>query len=98
MLQGYVDINGLQPETSYTFKTYDSSSDINNTTYAGKTTATTKASVNFDEKYGEGIWLDIRNWDAKRKLRIHSGRLLSSGIWLEVGMTVILRWRTGIQD
>ncbi len=87
--QGYVDVYGLQPETSYTFKTYDSSSDINNTTYAGKTTATTKASVNFDEKYGEGMWLDTRNWDAKQA----KDTLKSAEFWdmVKDGMTVILR-------
>ena len=87
--QGYVDIYGLQPETSYTFKTYDSSSDFNNTTYAGKTTATTKASVNFDEKYGEGMWLDTRNWDAKEA----KDTLKTAEFWNMVkdGMTIILR-------
>lgn len=87
--QGYVDVYGLQPETSYTFKTYDSSSDFNNTTYAGKTTATTKASVNFDEKYGEGMWLDTRNWDAKEA----KDTLKTAEFWNMVkdGMTIILR-------
>lgn len=87
--QGYVDVYGLQPETSYTFKTYDSSTDFNNTTYAGRTAATTKASVNFDEKYGEGMWLDTRSWDTKQA----KDTLKTAEFWKMVkdGMTVILR-------
>ena len=86
---GYADVNGLQPETSYTFKTYDSSTDLNNTTYAGKISGTTKASVNFDEKYGAGNWLDIRNYDEKEA----KDTLKSSVFWEQVkdGMTIILR-------
>lgn len=87
--QGYADVYGLQPETSYTFKTYDSSSEVNNQTYAGKTSTTTKASVNFDEKYGAGNWLDIRGWDAKQA----KDTLKTAEFWEQVkdGMTVILR-------
>lgn len=87
--QGYADVYGLQPETSYTFKTYDSSSEVDNNTYAGKTSTTTKASVNFDEKYGAGNWLDIRGWDAKEA----KDTLKSAEFWSQVkdGMTVILR-------
>lgn len=87
--QGYVDVYGLTPETSYTFKTYDSSSEFNNVTYAGRASATTKASVNFDEKYGAGNWLDIRGWDEKEA----KDTLKTAGFWEQVkdGMTVILR-------
>lgn len=87
--QGYVDVYGLQPETSYIFKTYDSSTEVNNQTYAGRTSGTTKASVNFDEKYGEGNWLDIRDWDAKAA----KDTLKTAEFWEQVkdGMTVILR-------
>lgn len=87
--QGYVDVNGLQPETAYTFKTYKSTTEIDNNTYAGRTSGTTKASVNFDEKYGAGNWLDIRSWDAKQA----KDTLKTSEFWEQVkdGMTVILR-------
>lgn len=87
--QGYKDVNGLQPETSYTFKTYDSSSEIDNTTYAGRITSTTKASENFDEKYGAGNWLDIRSWDEKEA----KDTLKTKEFWEQVkdGMTIILR-------
>lgn len=87
--QGYADVNGLKPETSYTFRAYDSSTEINNDTYAGRINSTTKASVNFDEKYGAGNWLDIRNWDEKEA----KDTLKSAEFWAQVndGMTVILR-------
>ena len=87
--QGYVDVYGLQPETSYTFKTYNSTTDFNNSTYAGRTSGSTKASVDFDEKYGVGNWLDIRDWDQKEA----KDTLKSAEFWEQVkdGMTVILR-------
>lgn len=87
--QGYVDVNGLKPETAYTFKTYNSNTDFNNSTYAGRASGTTKASVNFDEKYGAGNWLDIRDWDAKQA----KDTLKTADFWAQVkdGMTVILR-------
>lgn len=86
---GYKDVYGLTPETSYTFYTYKDAETFNNSTYAGKLTATTKASTNFDEKYGVGLWLDIRDWD----MTGHADTLQKAEFWALVseGMTVILR-------
>ena len=86
---GYMDIYGLQPETAYTFMVYKDSETFNNDTYAGKVTGTTKASVDFDEKYGAGKWLDIRDWD----LTSHADTLQKPEFWANVqdGMTIILR-------
>lgn len=86
---GYMDIYGLQPETAYTFTAYKDSETFNNDTYAGKTTGTTKASVDFDEKFGAGMWIDIRDWD----LTGHADTLQKAEFWANVqdGMTVILR-------
>ena len=87
--EGYADVNGLKPETSYSFYTYDSSTDFNNSTYAGKISGSTKASVDFDEKYGAGNWIDIRNYDEKEA----KDTLKSTIFWEQVkdGMTIILR-------
>ncbi len=86
---GYADINGLKPETEYTFFTYKDSEIYDNSTYAGKMSGTTKESVNFDEKYGEGKWIDIRDWD----LSEHADTLQTEDFWklITEGMTVILR-------
>lgn len=90
--QGFKDVYGLNPETSYTFLTYSSSDELNNQTYTGKQTGTTKAPTNFDEKYGAGNWLDTRGWDEDV-----TDTLKTDGFWAQVkdGMTVILR---GEQD
>lgn len=87
--QGYADVNGLSTETSYTFKTYSDKENLSSATYAGRISGTTKASVNFDEKYGEGMWLDIRNYDEQEA----KDTLKSSVFWEQVkdGMTIILR-------
>ncbi len=86
---GYADVQGLAPETSYTFKTYDSNSELTTTTYAGRISGTTKASVNFDEKYGAGNWIDIRDYDASAA----KDTLKRADFWAQVtdGMTIILR-------
>lgn len=86
---GYKDIYGLTPETAYTFFTYKDSETYDNSTYAGKLTGTTKASVDFDEKYGAGNWLDIRDWDMTN----HADTLQKDEFkaLLKEGMTVILR-------
>ena len=86
---GYKDVYGLNPETSYTFYTYKDSETFNNDTYAGKLTGVTKASVDFDEKYGAGMWIDIRDWD----LTSHADTLQKPEFWANIqnGMTIILR-------
>lgn len=86
---GYKDVYGLSSETTYTFFTYKDSETFNNSTYAGKLTGTTKASVDFDEKYGTGKWLDIRDWD----LTGHADTLQKAEFWANIqdGMTIILR-------
>ncbi len=86
---GYVDIYGLQAETQYVFYTYKSQSEQTNSTYAGKLGGTTKASIDFDEKYGAGKWIDIRGWDSD----MAKDTLKSEVFWQMVpdGATVILR-------
>ncbi|MCR4918295.1 MAG: hypothetical protein K5928_00550 [Prevotella sp.] len=90
---GYVDIYGLTAETQYVFYTYKSQSEQSNSTYAGKLTGTTKASIDFDEKYGAGKWLDIRSYDPDEA----KDTLKSEVFWQQVadGTTIILR---GEQD
>jgi len=87
--KGFKDIYGLNPETAYTFYTYKDAETYNNDTYAGKVTGSTKASVDFNEKYGAGKWIDIRDWD----LTSHADTLQKPEFWalIEDGMTVILR-------
>lgn len=86
---GYKDIYGLTPETVYTFYTYKDGETFDNDTYAGKLTGTTKASADFDEMYGAGNWIDIRDWD----LTAHADTLQKAEFWENItdGMTVILR-------
>ena len=87
--QGFKDVYGLTPETKYTFYTYKSDEEFNNDTYAGKLTGTTKASTNFDESYGTGMWLDIRDYEPSEA----KDTLKSEDFWAQVkdGMTIILR-------
>lgn len=86
---GTIDVSGLNPETAYTFTAYTSTTSFNSSTYAGYLSGTTKASVNFDEKYGAGMWLDIRNYDEQEA----KDTLKSTVFWEQVkdGMTIILR-------
>lgn len=86
---GYADVYGLSPETSYTFKTYVSNSEISTATYAGRTSGTTKAGENFDEKYGAGNWIDIRDYDVSAA----KDTLKTADFWENIkdGMTIILR-------
>lgn len=86
--QGYADINGLNPETQYYFVAYTDEADFNNSTYAGRLSATTSKAVDFDAKYGAGMWLDIRDYDAK----MAKDTLKTTQFWEQVqdGMTIIL--------
>lgn len=82
----HIDIAGLSPETKYTFYTYKDAETLDNSTYAGKISATTTAKIDFDASYGEGNWIDIRSWDDADTLR--SAEFMAR---LTEGMTVILR-------
>ncbi|MBP5258735.1 MAG: hypothetical protein J6Z41_08395 [Prevotella sp.] len=87
MAQGFADIYGLNPETQYLFTAYKDLETHNNDTYAGRLKGTTKASVDFDEKYGVGLWLDLRDETDDMILRdplFWSERVVD-------GMTIILR-------
>ncbi|MBR5653533.1 MAG: DUF4957 domain-containing protein [Prevotella sp.] len=90
---GYTDIMGLDPQTQYYFIAYttDDESEFNNSTYAGRLSATTGKAIDFDEKYGAGMWVDIRGYDEKQA----KDTLKSETFWNEVitqdGMTIILR-------
>lgn len=57
---GYKDIFNLNPETKYTFYTYKDTEILDNSTYAGKLSATTTASTNFEEAFPAGF-IDLRN-------------------------------------
>lgn len=91
--QGYTDIMGLDAQTQYYFIAYttDDESEFNNSTYAGRLSGTTGKAIDFDEKYGAGMWVDIRNYDEKEA----KDTLKSETFWNEVvtkdGMTIILR-------
>ncbi|MBR4388405.1 MAG: DUF4957 domain-containing protein [Prevotella sp.] len=90
---GQTDIMGLAPQTKYYFIAYttDDESEFNNSTYAGRLSATTGKAIDFDEKYGAGMWVDIRGYDEKQA----KDTLKSETFWNEVitqdGMTIILR-------
>ena len=86
---GTVDIYGLVPEIKYTFTAYSDSEEFNNDTYAGKLSGTTKTPDNFDEKYGAGMWIDIRDYEEKTA----KDTLKTSEFWEQItdGMTIILR-------
>lgn len=57
---GEKTIEGLEPLTTYKVAAYTGSTQ-EVSTYQGRTSFSTKASVNYDEKYGAGNYLDIRN-------------------------------------
>lgn len=59
--EGYVDIYDLTPATQYTFYAYSDKEVLNNSTYAGKISGKTSTAANFDELFGEGNWIDLRN-------------------------------------
>ena len=85
---GYYDVFGLEPMTTYTFKTYGSSTVFDNSTYKGRITATTTAVTDFNTQYN-GNYIDIRDWDtneAKDTLKSATFQAM-----LTEGMTVILR-------
>lgn len=86
---GTVDVIGLHPAVKYTFRAYSDSEEFNNDTYAGKLTGTTKTPIDFDEQYGAGMWLDIRDYDEKQAV----DTLKTAEFWEQVteGMTIILR-------
>ncbi|MBR5687936.1 MAG: DUF4957 domain-containing protein [Prevotella sp.] len=88
---GYTDIMGLSPQTQYYFIAYttDDESEFNNSTYAGRLTGTTNKAIDFDTKYGAGMWLDIRDYDEK----MAKDTLKTEDFWAQVqdGMTIILR-------
>lgn len=88
---GTVDILGLDPQTQYYFIAYttDNEAEFNNSTYAGRLSGTTGKAVDFDSKYGAGMWLDIREYDEKQA----KDTLKTAEFWAQVqdGMTIILR-------
>lgn len=87
--EGSIDIFGLDPSTKYTFAAYSDSENFANSTYAGKITGTTSKPIDFDEAYGAGMWLDIRDYDEKEA----KDTLKTTEFWEQVtdGMTIILR-------
>ena len=87
--KGYIDIMGLSPTTKYTFYAYSDSEVYDNSTYAGKLTGTTTKSIDFNTEYGEGKWIDIREFDEKQA----KDTLKTSEFWSLVGdgYTIILR-------
>jgi len=87
--KGYIDVYGLKPETVYSVYAYKDSITQDNSTYAGCMTGTTLAAPNFDEKYGAGKWLDIRNWDEKEA----KDTLKTVEFWAAIpdGAAIILR-------
>lgn len=86
---GYVDLYGLRPETAYNVYAYKDSETQDNSTYAGRMAGTTKAVSNFDEKYGAGNWVDIREWDDKES----KDTLKSAEFWAAIpeGAAIILK-------
>lgn len=86
---GYVDIYNLSPETQYTCYAYSSVEELNNDTYAGKISAKTSASANYDDQYGAGNWIDLRNTPDEEAAEI----LNSEEFWSQTqeGMGVILK-------
>ena len=86
---GQIDIMGLEAGTKYIFTAYSDKEELSNSTYVGKVTATTSKPIDFDEAYGAGKWLDIREYDEKQA----KDTLKTSEFWEQVsdGMTIILR-------
>lgn len=86
---GQIDVMGLKAGTKYTFTAYSDKEELSNSTYVGKVTATTSKPIDFDEAYGAGKWLDIREYDEK----MAKDTLKTPEFWEQVsdGMTIILR-------
>lgn len=86
---GSVDIMGLSPKTTYTAYAYASTEELTNANYAGKIRGTTSEVVNFDALFGEGKWIDIRNYDESQAV----DTLKTKDFWAQItdGMTIILR-------
>jgi len=89
---GTYDIVGLKPATTYTFYAYKDAEVFDNSTYAGKLTATTSEPSDFDTQYASN-YIDIRNWDPEKA--VDTLKTPEFAAMLEEGMTVILR---GEQD
>ena len=60
--KGQKVVYGLQPNTVYTLMAY-SGQEQTRATYEGKLGFTTREAENFDEKYGAGMYMDLRNYD-----------------------------------
>ena len=90
-LEGQTDIVGLDPQTRYYFVAYTTNEEeeFNNSTYAGRLSASTSKAIDFDAEYGPGNYLDIRDWDEK----MAKDTLKTEDFWAQVndGMTIILR-------
>ena len=86
---GQIDIMGLEAGTKYIFTAYSDKEELSNSTYVGKVTATTSKPIDFDEAYGAGKWLDIREYDEN----MAKDTLKTPEFWEQVsdGMTIILR-------
>lgn len=91
-LEGSFDVLGLKPATAYTFYAYKDAEVFDNTTYAGKLSATTSEQSDFDTQYG-GNYIDIRNWDPEEAADTLKSPEFAA--MLKEGITVILR---GEQD
>lgn len=87
---GYKDIFNLSPETKYTFYAYKDNEILDNSTYAGKLSATTTTTTNFEETFPTGF-IDLRNeeHDPQKILK-------DPDFWnrLTEGMGVILKGET----
>ena len=86
---GQIDVMGLEAGTKYIFTAYSDKEELSNSTYVGKVTATTSKPIDFDEAYGAGKWLDIREYDEN----MAKDTLKTPEFWEQVsdGMTIILR-------
>lgn len=89
--RGYVDIFGLTPETQYTFQAFSSSNleEMNNSTYAGRVNEKTTAAANYDEQFGAGNWMDLRNTPDEEATEL----LTTDEFWAQTqeGMGIILK-------
>lgn len=80
-------VSGLQPLTTYKIAAY--SGDVQDqSTYQGRTTFSTKAAVNYDEKYGEGNYIDIRTMEDEEASKIINKDFLNG---LAPGTYIILK-------
>lgn len=57
---GEIVIKGLEPSTSYTVYAYGGNEQTTDT-YAGRTSITTQPAEDYDQEYGVGKWLDLRD-------------------------------------